>query len=143
MANAEAKRTKAVADQTALRREIRDDNGVGNGDKVWKGIADGVIAGLGVALAPVTGGLSLLATSGAMVHAASLDKKSADFDAAINKAIEEGKTNANLFDTKEAMAKALELDDQDIIDALWANRDSLEQLSADMNAAAQAEKLAA
>jgi hypothetical protein len=32
MANAEAKRTKTVADQTALKRQIRDDNGVGDGD---------------------------------------------------------------------------------------------------------------
>lgn len=143
MANAEAKRTQAIADQTALRREMRDDVGLGDGDKVWGSIANGVIAGLGAVLAPVTGGLSLLATGAAFANQGLMEQKSQAYNAAIDKAIEEGKTNANLFDTKEAMAEALELDDQDIIDALWANRDSLEQLSADMNAAAQAEKLAA
>lgn len=143
MASAEAQRTKAIADQTALRREMRDDVGLGDGDKVWGAIANGVIAGVGAALAPVTGGLSLLATGAAFANQGLMEQKSQAYNAAIDKAIEEGKTNANLFDTKEAMAEALELDDQDIIDALWANRDSLEQLSADMNAAAQAEKLAA
>ena len=143
MANAEAKRTQAIADQTALRREMRDDVGLGDGDKIWGSIANGVIAGLGAVLAPVTGGLSLLATGAAFVNQGLMEEKSQAYNAAIDKAIEEGKTNANLFDTKEAMAEALELDDQDIIDALWANKDSLEQLSADMNAAAEAEKLAA
>ncbi len=143
MAAANAKQARATADQTALRRQIRDDNGVGNGDKVWKGIANGVVAGLGLALAPVTGGLSLLATGGAMANSMITDKKSADYDAAINKAIEMGKTNPNLFDNKKAMAEALEIDDKDLIDALWENRNSLEQLSADFNAAEQAEKMAA
>jgi hypothetical protein len=41
------------------------------------------------------------------------------------------------------MAKALELDDQDLIDALWENRNSIESLSAEINAAEAAEKAAA
>jgi hypothetical protein len=41
------------------------------------------------------------------------------------------------------MAEALDLDDQDLIDALWENKESIQELSADFNAAAEAEKVAA
>lgn len=143
MADVNAKQARNTANQTDLRRQIRDDSGYGDGDKAWMGVANGIIAGLGTALAPVTGGLSLLATGAAFANQAAIENKSEEYDEAINKAIELGKTNGNLFDTKEAMAEALELDDQDLIDALWANKDSLEQLSADMNAADAAEKAAA
>ena len=34
----------------------------------------------------------------------------------------------------------LDIDDQDLIDALWANKDSIEELSGEMNAAKEAEK---
>lgn len=143
MADVNAKQARNTANQTDLRRQIRDDSGYGDGDKAWMGVANGIIAGIGTALAPVTGGLSLLATGAAFANQALIEEKSQEYDDAINKAIEMGKTDPNLFDTKEAMAEALELDDQELIDALWANKDSLEQLSADMNAADAAEKAAA
>lgn len=139
MADVEARRTRAIADQTELQRSIRDESGVGDGDKIISGIVNGLAAGLGL----VTGGLGFLLTGAAIVNQGLKEKKSYEYDAAISKAIEESKTNANLFDTKSVMAETLDLDDEDIIDALWANRDSLEQLSTEMNTAAQAEKLAA
>lgn len=141
MANAEAKRTQAIADQTALRREMRDDAGVGNGDQWWKGALD-VLAGVSmdVLSGGITGGMGTMAAVASVSNRAA---KADAYDAAIDKAIEEGMTNANLWTDKVTMAQELNLNDQDLIDALWANKDSIQQLSADMNAAAQAEKLAA
>ena len=133
MANAEAKRTRAVADQTALRREMRDEAGVGDGDQVWKGILTHAV---GAAFGP-------LGTMAADVINASRAAKGNAYDEAINKAIEEGQTNAKLWTNKETLAKELNINDKDLIDALWENKESIQQLSADMNAASEYEKLAA
>lgn len=139
MASAEAKRTQGIADQTSLKRQIRDDNGVGDGDQWWKGALD-VAAGLAFDAA---GGMGM-GTTVAMAGIANRAEKASIYDATIDKAIEEAMSNPNLFTgTKDTMAAALDLNDQELIDALWANKDSIQELSADMNAAAQAEKLAA
>ena len=143
MADAQAKETRAIADQTKLSRQIRDDSGIGNGDQIWKGALD-IAAGLAVDI--LSGGMSGgMGTLAAVASVSNREAESAKYDEAIEKAIEESKTNANLFDTKKAMAEALDinLNDTELIDALWANRDSIQQLSADINAADQAEKLAA
>ena len=133
MANAEAKRTRAVADQTALRREMRDEAGVGDGDQVWKGILTHAV---GAAFGP----LGTMVANG--INASRAAKGNA-YDEAINKAIEEGQTNAKLWTNKETLAKELNINDKDLIDALWENKESIQQLSADMNAASEYEKLAA
>ncbi len=143
MAGVEARERRAQADQTALRRSIRDDNGLGNGDRAWAAVANTVIAGIGVALAPVTFGLSALAVPLAMANEALIETNAQSYDAAINKAVEEAKTNENLFDSKEIMAQTLQINDEDLINALWENRSAIQQLSNEMNAVAQAEKVAA
>lgn len=143
MADAQAKEARTVADQTKLSRSIRDDSGIGNGDQIWKGALD-IAAGLAVDI--LSGGLSGgMGTLAAVAGISNRAAESAKYDEAIEKAIEESKTNANLFYNKKAMAEALDinLNDTELIDALWANKDSIQELSADMNAAAEAEKLAA
>ena len=143
MASAKAKRARAIADQTKLRREIRDDAGFGDGDNMLAGAMNGITAGLGVMLAGVTGGASLLATVGALANQDVRAKKAQAYDEAINKAVKEGMINQQLWTDKATMASALKLDDQDLIDALWANRESIQELSNNMNMAAEAEKVAA
>jgi hypothetical protein len=131
MANANAKSARAQANLTETRREIRDDNGLGNGDLVWKGLG----ATLLNSIIPGVGSLAM----------ANEVMKSAKMDANIAKAVEEAKTNQNLFDTKEAMAEALDIDinDDKLIDALWANQEEIKSLAQEMNAAEAAWKLAA
>lgn len=144
MAQIEADRAQEKADQTALKRQIRNDNGVGVGDNVIRGIANGITAALGVVLAAPTYGASLAATAWALNDSYQSDKKSAEYDAVIDAAVEEARNNPNLFSsTKDNMAETLKLDDQDLIDALWENRDSIQALSDDLEAADRAEKLAA
>lgn len=127
MSAAEASRAKSIANQTALQRQMRDEAGVGTGDQWLKGILDFAMGGVI---------LGTISTVNRGIEASKYNK-------AIDKAIEESKTNANLFDSKEAMAKALNLDDDDLIDALWENKEAIQDLSTDMNAAAEAEKVAA
>ena len=135
MADVQAREARNKANLTDAKREIRDENGLGNGDKVWNGIA---AAAIGAALGPVG---STIATGAIAI----MEARSQEFDAAIEKAVEIGKDNQNLFDSPEAMAKALgiSLNDSALIDALWENRDSIQQLSNDMNAAEAAWELAA
>ena len=142
MAQVEADRAQEKADQTALKRQIRDDNGVGTGDQWWKGAFDLVA---GVALDVVSLGASGgLGTMAALTGIARRAGEAAEYDAAIDAAVEEARNNPNLFSsTKENMAETLNLDDQDLIDALWANKDSIQALSDDLEAADRAEKLAA
>ena len=131
MASANAKALRAQANLTETRREIRDDNGLGDGDLIWQGIGasllNGILPGVGNAIM------------------ANQISKSAEMDAAISKAVEEAKDNENLFDTKEAMAEALNIDlnDTELIDALWANQEEIKGLASEMNAAEAAWKLAA
>ncbi|MBQ7820070.1 MAG: hypothetical protein IJ341_10285 [Bacteroidales bacterium] len=91
-----------MANQTELRREIRDDNGLGDGDLVWKGIGSalvgsvvgglaGLIPGIGPAIAPAVGG----AVSGALIG--SEVARAAAYDDAINKAMEVYADDSNLF----------------------------------------------
>lgn len=133
MAGAEAKRLKGVADQTELRRSIKDESGYSAGDMFWKGLGASLLG----ALVPGVGTL----VSGAIM--ANQMSESSKMNDAINKAIEASVNNPNLFENKEVMAKELDINDQDLIDALWANKDSIEELSGEMNAAKEAEKLAA
>ena len=135
MADVQAREARNKANLTEAKREIRDDNGLGDGDKVWNGIA---AAAVGAAFGPIG---SLIAGGATAI----MESRSQEFDAAIEKAVEVGKDNQNLFDTPEAMAKALgiSLNDTALIDALWENRDSIQQLSNDMNAAEAAWELAA
>ena len=133
MAGAEAKRLQGVADQTELRRSIKDDNGYGTGDMFWKGLGANLLGALVPGIGPIV--------SGAIM--ANQMSKSAEMDAAINKAVEASVNNPYLFESKEKMAEELDIDDKDLIDALWANKDSIEELSGEMNAAKEAEKLAA
>ena len=131
MANANAKSARAQANLTETRREIRDDNGLGTGDLIWKGLGTTLLN-------------SILPGVGSLVMANEV-MKSAEMDANIAKAVEEAKTNQNLFDTKEAMAEALNIDinDDKLIDALWANQEEIKSLAQEMNAAEAAWKLAA
>lgn len=145
MASASAKAARSKADLTEARRDIRDENGLGDGDRVWQGVVNGITAAIGVALAPATGGLSLAATALAAGAALNSDMKAAEMDAAITKAVEAAREDQNLFDTKEAMAKALNIDinDTKLVDALWANQEEIKSLAQEMNAAEAAWKLAA
>ena len=145
MASANAKAARAQANLTESRRDIRDDNGLGDGDRIWQGVVGGITAALGVALAPATGGLSLAATALAANAAINADIEANKMDAAITKAVEAAKENQNLFDTKEAMAEALNIDinDTKLVDALWANQEEIKSLAQEMNAAEAAWKLAA
>ena len=131
MANANAKSARAQANLTETRREIRDDNGLGTGDLIWKGLGTTLLN-------------SILPGVGSLVMANEV-MKSAEMDANIAKAVEEAKTNQNLFDTKEAMAEALNIDinDDKLVDALWANQEEIKSLAQEMNAAEAAWKLAA
>ena len=131
MANANAKALKAQSNLTDARREIRDDNGLGDGDLIWQGIGTGLLNGI-------------LPGVGSLIMANQMSK-SAEMDAAIQRAVEEAKDNQNLFDTKEAMAEALNIDlnDTDLIDALWANQEQIKGLANEMNAAEAAWKMAA
>lgn len=143
MANVQAKAVRNQSDKTDLIRNVQDQNGVGTGDRVLGGIINGITAGLGMVLAPVTGGLSLVATGLAAANTINADVRAAELDAAINAATEEYRANANLFDTKEAMAEELNLNDEDLINALWSNKDAIISLGNDMNAAEAAFELAA
>jgi hypothetical protein len=98
---------------------------------VWKGLGSTLLN-------------SILPGVGSLVMANEV-MKSAEMDANIAKAVEEAKTNQNLFDTKEAMAEALNIDinDDKLIDALWANQEEIKSLAQEMNAAEDAWKLAA
>ena len=143
MANVQAKAARNQSDKTDLIRDVQDQSGVGTGDRVLGGIINGITAGLGVVLAPVTGGLSLVATGLATANSINADVRAAELDAAINAATEEYRENANLFDTKEAMAEELNINDEDLINALWSNKDAIISLGNDMNAAEAAFELAA
>ena len=145
MASANAKAARAQANLTESRRDIRDDNGLGDGDRIWQGVVGGITAAIGVALAPATGGLSLAATALAANAAINADIEASKMDAAITKAVEAAKENQNLFDTKEVMAEALNIDinDTKLVDALWANQEEIKSLAQEMNAAEAAWKLAA
>ena len=69
--------------------------------------------------------------------------KADSYDAAIDKAIKEYSNNANLFDTKEVMAEELNINDEELIDALWSNKDAIISSGNDRNATEAAFKLAA
>lgn len=143
MANVQAKTARNQSDKTDLIRNVQDQNGIGTGDRVLGGIINGITAGLGVVLAPVTGGLSLVATGLAAANSINADVRAAELDAAINAATKEYRENANLFDTKEVMAEELNINDEELIDALWSNKDAIISLGNDMNAAEAAFELAA
>jgi hypothetical protein len=52
-----------------------------------------------------------MGTMTAITSVANRKGKAEEYDRAIDLAVEKAQTNANLFDTKEAMAKELQLDD--------------------------------
>jgi hypothetical protein len=52
-----------------------------------------------------------MGTAAAVSGVAARAEKAEEYDRAIDLAVEKAQTNANLFDTKEAMAKELQLDD--------------------------------
>ena len=143
MAQANAKSLQTQSDATNLKRQMRDDVGLGNGDLILSSTANVISGALGMALAPVTGGLSLIASGVAALDSSLKVSKAQEYSAVIDKAIEESKTNANLFDTKDAMAEALDLKDEDLINALWENRNEVQNLANEMNAAEAAWKVAA
>ena len=133
MANVKAKEARNVVNQDKLREQIKDDNGYGEGDRAWRNVGSYLAASLLPGIGTVVGAEQIAQT----------EIQNQAYNNAIDKAVEMAKTNANLFDTKEAMADALGIEDSGIIDALWENKDSIKQLSADMNAAEQAWKVAA
>lgn len=141
MANVQAKAARNKSNQTDLQRDIRDQLGVGTGDQWIKGALD-VAAGLALDVASMglSGGLGTAAALGSVMNRAG---KADSYDAAIDKAIEEYSNNANLFDTKEVMAEELNINDEELIDALWSNKDAIISLGNDMNAAEAAFELAA
>ena len=151
MADAGAKQARAVANQTELRREIRDDNGLGDGDLVWKGIGSalvgsvvgglaGLIPGIGPAIAPAVGG----AVSGALIG--SEVARAAAYDDAINKAMEVYADDSNLFSSQDYLAEKMAevgVTNTELITALWENRNSLNELGQEFSAAALSMKVAA
>lgn len=141
MANVQAKAARNKSNQTDLQRDIRDQLGVGTGDQWIKGALD-VAAGLALDVASMglSGGLGTATALGSVMNRAG---KADSYDAAIDKAIEEYSNNANLFDTKEVMAEELNINDEELIDALWSNKDAIISLGNDMNAAEAAFELAA
>lgn len=143
MANVNAKRARNISNQTDLIREVQDQNGVGTSDRVLSGIMNGISAALGVVLAPVTNGLSLVATGLAINNSINADIRASELDAAITAATKEYRDNTNLFDTKKALAEGLNLNDEELINALWDNKDAIISLGNDMNAAEAAFELAA
>ena len=145
MAQVDAREKQSQNKQTNLRRDIKDDYGIGNGDRIAIAIGDAIVGTLGIALAGVTYGASLAATAWAVDHTARLEKSAIKYEEAIDKAVEEARTNEKLFTSKETMAEALNIDlnDTGLIEALWSNREAIQNLSNEMNANAEAEKLAA
>ena len=141
MANVQAKAARNKSNTTDLQRDIRDQLGVGTGDQWIKGALD-VAAGLALDVASMglSGGLGTAAALGSVMNRAG---KADSYDAAIDKAIKEYSNNANLFDTKEVMAEELNINDEELIDALWSNKDAIISLGNDMNAAEAAFELAA
>lgn len=143
MSNVNAKRARNISNQTDLIREVQDQNGVGTNDRVLGGIMNVISAALGVVLAPVTQGLSLVATGLAINNSVNADIRASELDAAITAATKEYRDNTNLFDTKKALAEGLNLNDEELINALWDNKDAIISLGNDMNAAEAAFELAA
>ena len=141
MANVQAKAARNKSNQTDLQRDIKDQLGVGTGDQWIKGALD-VAAGLALDVASMglSGGLGTVTALGSVMNRAG---KADSYDAAIDKAIEEYSNNANLFDTKGVMAEELNINDEELIDALWSNKDAIISLGNDMNAAEAAFELAA
>lgn len=138
MANINASRAKAKSDTTDFKRSSRDDMGIGDADIFWK------TAGVSLLGSLVPG----LGTVAAGVYAGNKVAEATRYDNAVDKilsAMEDGDTNL-LAGNMEEFTKSMNdlgIKDNELIDALYDNRESLEDLGKDLNNIAEQEKLAA
>ena len=125
MANVSAKEARNKSNATNLKREMRDDVGLGTGDKIFKNLAFGMIPGFSLAQ----------------------EARSKSFDLAVDKVLKASADNANLLSGSQAQFTAnmmkLGIVDLQLIHALYENKDSLQDLGSDIRAAEKAREVAA
>ncbi len=158
MGQAEAREARNTADETALRRELIKDSTTGK--DYLAGALTGAFstAAFGTILATAIGGPLGLAIGGALMGTGgllkgavggaamtgSLESKKLEDSGALNKTLEQLKKDSSFLDSGAENIKAtLNIDDDDIINALMENKDALLELSQAQEAQAQQEKLAA
>ena len=146
LGEAKADQAQAVADKTDFSRDFRGKHGVGDGDLVTRGIVNAITASLGIALAPVTNGLSSMLTAAAFMDTANADEKASEFDTAVSKVVDAYQNNQNVLSGDLAAFTAqmneLGIIDSEVIDALYDNRGELENLGDQTKNAADQYKLA-
>lgn len=158
MGQAEAKEARNVADETALRRELVKDSTTGS--DYLAGALTGAFssAALGTVIATALGGPIGLAIGGALMSSqalggaalggaamtGTLESKKLEESGALDKTLAQLKKDSSFLDSGADNIKAtLNIDDDDIINALIENKDALLELSEAQEAQAQQEKLAA
>ena len=146
LGEAKADQAQAVADKTDFSRDFRGEYGVGDGDLVARGIVNAITASMGIALAPLTNGLSLIPTAAAFVDTMNADEKASEFDIAVSKVVDAYQSNQNVLSGDLAAFTAqmneLGIVDSEVVKALYDNRDDLENLGVQTKNAADQYKLA-
>ena len=158
MGQAEAKEARNVADETALRRELVKDSTTGSDYLVGALTGAFSSAALGTVIATALGGPIGLAIGGALMSAkalggaalggaamtGTLESKKLEESGALDKTLAQLKKDSSFLDSGADNIKAtLNIEDDDIINALIENKDALLELSQAQEAQAQQEKLAA
>lgn len=158
MGQEKAKEARNVADETALRRELVKDSTTGK-DYI-AGALTGAFssAAFGTILATALGGPIGLAIGGALMSSpmlgtaalggaamtGSIESKKLEDSGALKKTLEQLKKDSSFLDSGAENIKAtLNIEDDDIINALMENKDALLELSQAQEAQAQQERLAA
>lgn len=134
MAQSRYRDKQAQADKTQLQRDIRTEAGYSDTKETLYQVGTLIIAGLGAAISAGTSGLFTPVATGMTLIANHITEqfsaKSDEFDKAINRTIDKAKTNPEIFANVDALKKGINLDDDEIINALMANKDAiLEQVS--------------